>query len=81
MLTHELVIQDQQGRIDKVLAAAFPDLTRSHIQNLIKNDHILVNSKQIKNKYSVKPGDKIEIQDEDIQNPPDREETEETTEK
>lgn len=67
MLTHELVIQNQHGRIDKVLADAFPDLTRSHIQNLIKKNLILVNSEKIKNKYNVRSGDKIEIQDEGVQ--------------
>ncbi|AMV70211.1 Ribosomal large subunit pseudouridine synthase D [Pediococcus damnosus] len=67
MLTHELTIQDQQGRIDKVLAEAFPDLTRSHIQSLIKRDRILVNGEKIKNKYQVKTGDQIEVQDSDTQ--------------
>ncbi len=67
MLTHELVIQNEQGRIDKVLATAFPDLTRSHIQGLIKNQHILVNSQAVKTKYRVKPGDKVEVQDEEKQ--------------
>jgi len=63
MLTHELTIQDQQGRIDKVLAEAFPDLTRSHIQSLIKEERILVNGESVKNKYQVKSGDRIEVQD------------------
>ncbi|AMV68019.1 Ribosomal large subunit pseudouridine synthase D [Pediococcus damnosus] len=67
MLTHELTIQDQQGRVDKVLAEAFPDLTRSHIQSLIKRDRILVNGEKIKNKYQVKTGDQIEVQDSDTQ--------------
>lgn len=63
MLTHELTIQDQQGRIDRVLAEAFPDLTRSHIQSLIKEERILVNGESVKNKYQVKSGDRIEVQD------------------
>ncbi|WP_412990335.1 RluA family pseudouridine synthase [Pediococcus siamensis] len=67
MATHELTIQAQTGRIDKVLAEAFSDLTRSHIQTLIKNDHVLVNGGIVKSKYHVQSGDMIQIIDEEKQ--------------
>lgn len=47
-------------RIDKWLAEQ-NDWPRSQIQDLIKNDHVLINEKQIKTKDKVKSGDVVVI--------------------
>ena len=49
-MTHELdVLESQAGiRIDKFLADEFPELSRSYIQKLIKEEQINLNGKQVK---------------------------------
>lgn len=56
-----LTITTQQGRLDTVLRDAFTQLTRSHIQNLIKAKLVQVNGVSVKAKYVVTPGDYIVI--------------------
>ena len=48
-------------RIDKFLAEEF-DLTRTRIQNLIKDQNILVNGKKIKASYKIEENDEIEME-------------------
>ncbi len=48
-------------RIDAYLAEIMQDISRSKIQNLIKNGKCLVNSKEVKPSYSLKIGDIIEL--------------------
>lgn len=57
----DLKIVDETGRIDKVLAKATPDHTRSQIQNWLKNQLVLVNGAPVKSNYRVQPNDEIEI--------------------
>lgn len=48
-------------RIDKYLKELFPDESRSYIQKLLKEGHILVNNSICKPNYKVKAEDKIKI--------------------
>ena len=48
-------------RIDKYLKELLPDQSRSYIQKLLKDGHILVNNSIIKPNYKVKPDDRIQI--------------------
>lgn len=49
-------------RIDKFINEQIPDLSRSYIQQLIKNENVLVNGKTCKANYKCRPFDKIDIQ-------------------
>lgn len=48
-------------RIDKFLATALPEKSRSHYQKAIDNGLVLVNGKTVKNKYQTQLGDEIVI--------------------
>lgn len=48
-------------RIDKFLNELLPDQSRSYIQKLLKDGHILVNNSIIKPNYKVKADDRIQI--------------------
>lgn len=52
-------------RIDKYINQQIPELSRSFIQQLIKNENVLVNSKPCKSNYKGKQGDSIVIEYED----------------
>lgn len=57
-----LIIEDSTEvgiRIDKFLANALPDKSRSHYQKSIDNGLVLVNGKNVKSKYQTKLGDEI----------------------
>lgn len=57
-----LIIEDSADvgiRIDKYLASALPDKSRSHYQKSIDNGLVLVNGKTIKSKYQTRLGDEI----------------------
>ncbi|AIG65808.1 RluA family pseudouridine synthase [Weissella tructae] len=56
-----LIISEETGRLDKVLAEHFDDLTRSQVGTLNTDGNILVNGENKKQKYSVKPGDEIVV--------------------
>ncbi len=58
-----IIIANQTGRIDKIIADTSPDKTRSQIKNLIDTGNILVNGKQIKPNFKPKSGDKVLIKD------------------
>ncbi len=49
-------------RIDKYIHEQIPELSRSYIQQLIKQGNIRVNGVSCKTNYQLKPGDRIEIQ-------------------
>ena len=57
----DYVITDQTGRIDKVLTALEPGITRSQLKNLINDGHVTVNGQAVKPKYKVQAGDKISL--------------------
>ena len=57
------IVEDtaEQIRIDKYLKELLPDESRSYIQKLLKDGHILVNNSICKPNYKVKPEDRIKI--------------------
>ncbi len=58
----ELPLEHESERIDKVLAALYPDQSRSFLQKLIRNQDVLLEHKVVtKTGQSVKGGDLIEI--------------------
>ncbi len=64
METIEKIVEENycNTRLDKFLAIMLPDLTRTRLQQFIKEGHVLVNSKQEKNSYKVQTDDLIEIE-------------------
>ena len=70
-MTHELdVLESQAGiRIDKFLADEFPELSRSYIQKLIKEEQITVNGKQVKANYKVSPNDLVVMNEPELKEP------------
>ncbi len=52
---------DENIRIDKYLATALPEKSRSYYQKAIDGGFVLVNGKQIKSKYQTKLGDEIVV--------------------
>lgn len=52
---------DEGIRIDKYLAAALPEKSRSYYQKAIDSGFVLVNGKQVKSKYQTKLGDEIVV--------------------
>lgn len=56
-----IVDEEAEGRIDAYLAEELDEVSRSYIQRLIKKEYITVNGSNIKAKYKICEGDKIEI--------------------
>lgn len=56
-----VVSNQESGRLDKVVTNHYPDLTRSKIQNLIKQEQILVNQAPTTNRYKVSENDVIDV--------------------
>ncbi|MDT2832016.1 RluA family pseudouridine synthase [Vagococcus carniphilus] len=54
-------IQDEKGRLDKVLTEVFSQFSRSQIQGWLKDGRVTVNEEVTRANYKVKHGDKIEI--------------------
>jgi 23S rRNA pseudouridine1911/1915/1917 synthase len=57
----EIHVDSPAARLDAFLAACLPDLSRSRIQVLIREQFIVVNGNPAKPRDSVKPGDRIFI--------------------
>ena len=56
------VTKEEEGkRLDKYLAAFYPDFSRNYIQTLIKEQYVLVNGQLEKNSYSIENGDQITL--------------------
>ncbi len=53
---------DENTRLDNYLSGMFSDISRSKIQNFIKDGKILVNNTLKKSAYTLKDGDKIEFE-------------------
>ncbi|CCG89772.1 pseudouridine synthase, RluA family protein [Pediococcus pentosaceus IE-3] len=56
-----MVSDQESGRLDKVVTNHYPDLTRSKIQNLIKQEQILVNQAPTTNRHKVSENDVIDV--------------------
>ncbi|BDF04698.1 RluA family pseudouridine synthase [[Clostridium] hylemonae] len=55
-------VENEEGeRIDRYLAEMLSDRSRSYIQKLIKDSHILVNNKPVKANYRLSCGDMLEV--------------------
>lgn len=62
-MKQEIRISDTQAgtRIDKLIAESLEEISRSRIQQLLKEEHILVNGRAAKANYKVAEGDLIEV--------------------
>ena len=59
---HQILPEEQGERLDRVLARAWPELTRSRIQALLKAGHVLVDGRAARASGSARPGAVIEAQ-------------------
>jgi len=61
-LNEYFTVETEEGiRIDKYLALNLPDLSRSHVQKLIRDDLVIVNKKPVKANYRLSLYDQIEV--------------------
>ena len=51
----------EEGRLDAVLAAAFPDLSRARVQRLIASEHVLVDGAPARKSTYVHEGAEVAI--------------------
>ncbi|MGX7394579.1 RluA family pseudouridine synthase [Carnobacterium mobile] len=64
--TYQFKINQEKGRLDKVIVELLPAITRSHIQQWIKEGAVTVNDKQVKANYHVQAGDMIYIEEPEL---------------
>ena len=56
------IVESQEGeRLDRYLAAAMPERSRSYVQKLIKEQNVLVNGGPVKASYRLLIGDRLDI--------------------
>ena len=58
---YSLEVKNEKGRLDKFVSEQIPDLSRTRVKELVKDQNILVNSKVEKVSYKIQAGDKIEV--------------------
>ena len=64
------IVESQEGeRLDRYLAAAMPERSRSYVQKLIKEQNVLVNGGPVKASYRLLIGDRLEITVPDAREP------------
>lgn len=70
-MTHEIdVLESQAGiRIDKFLSEELPDISRSYIQKLIKEEQITVNGKIVKANYKLASEDIVVVNQPELKEP------------
>lgn len=70
-MIHEIdVLESQAGiRIDKFLSDELPELSRSYIQKLIKDELITVNEKTVKANYKLDSGDLVVVEQPELKEP------------
>lgn len=68
--TYKIEPGEDEERIDKWISAALDSLSRSYIQKLIKEEHVLVNGSPQKAGYHIKEGDEIRFYIPDAAQPP-----------
>lgn len=61
MIRYFNIENDDGARIDRFLSEEMPDMSRSRIQKLIKDEDILVNDKPVKANYRLSFDDRIEV--------------------
>ena len=65
-----VIDEEQSGiRIDKFLAEAMPDLSRSYIQKLIKEGQVTVNQVPQKANYKIGAGDFLSLEEPELKEP------------
>ena len=57
--TYSLNVNNEEGRIDKVITERFSSFTRTQIQSLLKEKKVTVNGQIVKANYKVQAGDQI----------------------
>lgn len=62
---YTFTINEEKGRIDKVLAELLPTHSRSQIQQWVKEGAVYVNDEAVKQNYKVKAGDLIQATEPD----------------
>ena len=62
-LARQIIVSSEEAglRLDRVVAAHFPELSRTRVQELIEEGKILLNSKAAKGSHKVRAGDVIEV--------------------
>lgn len=65
----EVSLPQEGQRLDRLLTDALPDLSRSRIQNLIKNENVAVDGSPAKASYKVRAGERLEITIPSLQTP------------
>ena len=70
-MIHEIdVLESQAGiRVDKFLSDELPELSRSYIQKLIKEEMIIVNGKAVKANYKLDTGDLVIVEQPELKEP------------
>ena len=70
-MIHEIEVLDSQAniRIDKFLSAELPDVSRSYIQKLIKDEHITVNERIVKANYKLAATDVVVVNRPELKEP------------
>jgi len=58
----EVIIKEEKGRVDKVLAERLPNHSRSQIQQWLKEDAVTLKGETVRANYKVKAGDHLIIQ-------------------
>lgn len=58
---YSLEVKNEKGRLDKFVSEQIPDLSRTRVKELVKDQNILVNGKVEKVSYKIQAGDKIEV--------------------
>ena len=61
MAEYHLISNTDNERIDKFLSRELTDISRSYVQKLLKEQHILVNGKPVKANYKLSQEDSIEV--------------------
>lgn len=59
----KIIVEDKYiaKRIDKILATVFANFSRTQVQNLIQDGHVVVNGKIVKASYKLEENDEIEV--------------------
>lgn len=58
-----IITKEEEGkRLDALLAARFPEFSRTYFQKLIENRLVLLNSETVKKRVQPKEGDEVEIE-------------------
>ena len=67
----DFIIEEEQSgeRIDKFLSDSIPDLSRSYIQKLIKEEQVTVNQKVVKSNYKLNTGDQLKLTEPELTEP------------